>query len=309
MRPSGQRRAHSPQRRTTVRRPAMKGEVPMKHLNRMVVRVAVAASLAALAAFGAVALSGPEAGTAAAQIKPTNTDPPTISGTPAVGSTLTADPGKWTGTEPITFTYQWRRCNRTGGSCSNISGSTGKTYELSSPDRNNTLRVRVTAHNADGTAVATSVPTAVVAARPTTTTGTPPAANGCPSGTGVINVAQLNSPARLLLDRQDVSPSVIGGSTQQLAVRFHVSACNERPVQGALVYVTAVPFSQFSIPTETATGADGWASMTMTRLSGFPAARKQQLLVLFARARKPGENVLAGISTRRLVSFRVELSR
>src|SRR5215212_3939682 len=252
MRPSGQRRAHSPQRRTTVRRPAMKGEVPMKHLNRMVVRVAVAASLAALAAFGAVALSGPEAGTAAAQIKPTNTDPPTISGTPAVGSTLTADPGKWTGTEPITFAYQWRRCNRTGRSCSNISGATGKTYELSSPDRNNTLRVRVTARNADGSTQATSVPSAVVAARPGATTTTTPSGggNGCPSGNGVINVTQLNPPARLLLDRQDISPQVIGGSTQQLAVRFHVSACNERPVQGALVYVTAVPFSQFSIPAE-----------------------------------------------------------
>jgi hypothetical protein len=281
----------------------------MKHLNRMVVRVAVAASLAALAAFGAVALSGPESGSAAAQVKPTNTDPPTISGSPTVGSTLTADPGKWTGTEPITFAYQWRRCNRTGGSCSNISGAVGKTYELSSPDRNNTLRVRVTARNADGSTQATSVPTAVVAPRPTTTT-TPPTSSGCPSGTGVINVANLTSPARLLLDRQDVSPDVIGGSTQQLAVRFHVTACNERPVQGALVYVTAVPFSQFSIPTETATGADGWASMTMTRLSGFPAAPgKQQLLVIFARARKPGEDVLAGISTRRLVSFRVDLSR
>jgi len=280
----------------------------MKHLNRMVVRVGVAASLAALAAFGAVAVSGPETGTAAAQVKPTNTSPPTISGTPAVGATLTADPGSWTGTEPITFAYQWRRCNRTGGSCSNIGGATGKTYEVSSPDRNNTLRVRVTARNADGSTQATSVPSAVVAARPATTT-TPPTGSGCPSGTGVINVAQLNSPARLLLDRQDVSPAVIGGSTQQLAVRFHVTACNERPVQGALVYVTAVPFSQFSIPAETATGADGWASMTMTRLSGFPAARNQQLLVLFARARKPGENVLAGISTRRLVSFRVELGR
>ena len=283
----------------------------MKHLNRMVVRVGVAASLAALAAFGAVAVSGPETGSAAAQVKPTNTSPPTISGTPTVGSVLTADPGEWTGTAPITFAYQWRRCNRTGGSCSNISGATGKTYELSSPDRNNTLRVRVTARNVDGSTQATSVPSAVVAARPGATTTTTPGtgANGCPSGNGVINVAQLNSPARLLLDRQDVSPSVIGGSTQQLAVRFHVSACNERPVQGALVYVTAVPFSQFSIPAEATTGADGWASMTMTRLSGFPAARNQQLLVLFARARKPGENLLGGVSTRRLVSFRVELGR
>src|SRR4051794_15856174 len=106
----------------------------MKHLNGTGVRVGAAAALAALAAFRAGALSRPEPGTAAAQVKPTNTSPPTISGTTQVGSTLTADPGQWTGTAPITFTYQWRRCNRSGVSCANIIGATGKTYTLTSPD-------------------------------------------------------------------------------------------------------------------------------------------------------------------------------
>ena len=36
----------------------------------------------------------------------------------------------------------------------------------------------------------------------------------------------------------------------------------------------------------------------MRRLSGFPPARREQLLVLFAPARKPGEKLLAGIGTR-----------
>ena len=112
-----------------------------------------------------------------------------------------------------------------------------------------------------------------------------------------------------MIDGLSASPAPIGRNPGDIVLRFHVSACQGRAVSGALVYATAVPFAQFSIPAETPTGADGWASMTMHQEGGYPASTHQQLLAVFIRARKSGENLLGGISARRLVSFPVNLSK
>jgi hypothetical protein len=242
---------------------------------------------------------------AASSAVPVNTGEPTISGTAQEGATLTATSGSWTSASTLSYAYQWRRCNAQGAGCSNIGGADTSSYLVKHGDIGDTMRIRVTAKNADGSAQTTSNQTAVVTAK----SPVPPVVvNGCPAaGSGTIDVAALTPPARLLLDGQAVSPSVITRSASDVTVRFHVSACNGRSVSGALVYATAVPFQQFSIPAETPTGADGWATMTMHQDSAFPASPRQQLLAVFVRARKSGENVLGGISTRRLVSFPVNL--
>ncbi len=231
---------------------------------------------------------------------PANTALPTISGAVAVGSTLTATTGTWSNS-PTSFTYAWGRCDPLGNSCSTVSGATGQTFVLQQLDVGTTLRVTVTATNAGGSNRATSAQTAVVPAVPV------PPATGCPSGTGAVAIADVSSPARLLIDSQTVTPGVVTPSAKTIEMHFRVTACGSRPVQGALVYATAIPYNQYSIAPEATTGADGSAILTMTQRTGFPAARHQQLLVVFARARKAGEPITGGISSRRLVSFPVSL--
>jgi hypothetical protein len=235
------------------------------------------------------------------QSGPPNTSPPTISGTATVGSTLTANAGTWTGTG-ITFTYQWLSCDASGANCSPITGATTTKYVIANEDVGHTLRVAVTGTDATGPRTVTSAQTATV------TAATSPPPTGCPANksAGPIQVADVSPPAHLLIDGQSSRPAVIGGSTQTVVLRFHISACGGRPVIGALVYQTATPYQQFS-ESEVPTGSDGWATLTLHRLRFFPASERQGLLVVFVRARKPGEDLLGGISARRLVSFRVNL--
>lgn len=103
---------------------------------------------------------------------PVNTAAPTISGVAQTGQTLTASSGTWTGTAPITYGYQWRRCDSAGANCGSGVIATGATYVPTSADVGSTLRVDVTATNTAGSAVATSAPTAVVTAAAITATFT-----------------------------------------------------------------------------------------------------------------------------------------
>jgi hypothetical protein len=108
-------------------------------------------------------------------------------------------------------------------------------------------------------------------------------------------------------------PARVAGPQRSRVLRVPVAPVrpNRRQllVEGALVLVATVPYNQFTVPAEAQTGADGYAQLELRRLDGFPAAQQQQLLVMMVRARKSGENVLSGISTRRLVSFPVDLRR
>jgi hypothetical protein len=101
---------------------------------------------------------------------------PTISGSAEVGEELTSSNGTWSGTTPLTYTFQWRRCNASGTGCTPV--GTGRSYVVQAADVGSTIVVAVTATNAVGNATSQSTPTRVVTQGTTTTpppTGTPQA--------------------------------------------------------------------------------------------------------------------------------------
>jgi hypothetical protein len=93
---------------------------------------------------------------------PTDSSPPTVTGTAVQGQTLTATPGTWSGTQPMSYNYGWQRCTA-AGACSAIAGATASTYTAASGDVSYALKVAVTAGNTAGSATAASAATATVA--------------------------------------------------------------------------------------------------------------------------------------------------
>lgn len=105
-------------------------------------------------------LIGVAAALAAPSVPPVNIDPPTISGTPRVGEALSANRGTWDNA-PTSFRYRWLRCNPLGNLCALLAAD-GQTYRLGQDDVGRTMRVRVTAVNADGSTNARSEQTEVI---------------------------------------------------------------------------------------------------------------------------------------------------
>jgi len=92
-----------------------------------------------------------------APVPPSTIDPPQVVGEPTVGQTLTAENGIWNGSIPITYTYQWLRCDPLVPQavlCESIPGATSSDYDVTAADDGQIMRVRVTATNQAGAVLA-----------------------------------------------------------------------------------------------------------------------------------------------------------
>src|SRR5436190_5502570 len=110
-----------------------------------------------------------------------------------VGSTIHGNDGNWSGTDPITYAYQWLRCNEDAEACKAIGGATKISYTVAQADVGHTIKLRVTAKNPDGKTQATSNATAQIqgkAGAPQATS--PPVITGTPTVGSTLNATTGN---------------------------------------------------------------------------------------------------------------------
>jgi len=132
--------------------------------------------------------------TAGTPSPPSNTLLPSVSGEVVEGETLTGGAGGWSGSEPISYAYQWRRCDAAGASCVDVAGATATSYVLVGDDVGSTIRLKVIASNEAGSSEASSEQTAVVAAG--TTSGTSTFSVLAMGDDGYVDVAGATYPPR-----------------------------------------------------------------------------------------------------------------
>ena len=125
-------------------------------------------------------------------VKPVNTAAPQLTGTAAVGETLSCSQGGWEN-GPAGYAYKWLRDG------AEIAGQTTSTYKVGTADEGHALSCAVTATNAGGSASATSntLSVPVVAPPPTSTSTSPPASTTTAASGGVLGATAASGSVSL----------------------------------------------------------------------------------------------------------------
>jgi hypothetical protein len=254
---------------------------------QLILAAGAASGLTALAAIVGMAEAQPN-------VRPANTENPAVVGSARDGDLVIAKDGEWSGTNPMTFTYQWQRCDANGANCANIAGADSKAYRVVTADVDRRLRVQVTARNTSGTATEASPASGVVVR--------PAGAQRLADGRYSIPVSSVTLPHRLNVSGLQFTPTVLR-SRAPFTGRFRITDTRGYVVRDAVVLVTGVPLGWINATQEVKTNVDGFAQLQLQPTRNLRLVRGGSM-VMFIRARKEGDDLLTGISSRRLVRVR-----
>jgi len=159
-----------------------------------------------------VALFAATSATGRSETAPTNSLEPSITyvNPIKINTILTGNRGSWSGTAPLSYAYQWLRCDSDGLNCKKITNATGTTYTVVSADESRTIRLDVTASNSDGKATARANATSEIPGNPQA-----PVETGPPTVSGSAVVGEQLSATRGTWQ-----------GTQPISYTIHWQACN-----------------------------------------------------------------------------------
>ncbi|HEY5198571.1 MAG TPA: PQQ-binding-like beta-propeller repeat protein [Solirubrobacteraceae bacterium] len=172
---------------------------------------------------GAIAPGLPTPGPGAVG-SPVNDVPPTILGTPAVGTMLDAIVGVWTGS--VDLTVQWLRCVGSPLVCAYTNGENPVSYVPVADDVGASVMIEVTATNSSGSTIIYSNPVGPIAsgggagsqgAAPAAGSGAPPAtvtpqAPGLPAAPGTPTPAPTPAPGAASPETTPAGPATVLGT-------------------------------------------------------------------------------------------------
>jgi len=253
---------------------------------------------------------------------PANTSAPTVSGTAEQAQTLTATNGEWS-SSPTSYAYQWELCNKSGASCSAISGATSKTLTLPAGAIGSTVRAVVSATNATGGGtpaqsaqtstvesnvphVASVSPTSAITGSTVTITG------GGLTGTTLVRFGSLSATFKVLSSTQieatvpsgavagtvsiTTSPVKAASSSVKFTPSFSVTGMSPgRAAVGATVTIKGVGFTPSSAVSFKGTAATSVTYVSATSLKAVvPSGASTGLITVTNSAAPVGAVTSAG---------------
>jgi hypothetical protein len=227
--------------------------------------------------------------------RPRNVQPPTISGSPSQGQTLRVTTGTWNGLQPITYTFNWLRCDTSGNNCVQQAGFNDDAYVVREGDVGKTIRARVNARNSRGDGSRLSAQTAVV-----TGPQGPAGVITLPNGEKSIPASSVPANESLVVEQTVFGTNPVRSRTEPFQVRIKVKDTRGYVVRDALVFFRSTPLVTQN-PQDQRTGQDGWLALTVTPERDFPELRNGYSLQFYVKAHRQGDPVLGGVAGTRLV--------
>jgi hypothetical protein len=137
---------------------------------------------------------------------------------PRVGEPLEAGTGEWGSAWPVTFTYQWSRCDALGANCADITGATDSRYVATGSDLGDRIQVTVTGTSAGKSASAVGqTSSTVLPARPLALTQ--------PTVGGAAVVGQTLTGTGATFDDGGANPANISTTSQWFRCDSDGSSC------------------------------------------------------------------------------------